>query len=89
MVELSGELTIYEVEKLKDLFLQELKADAPLILDMAKIEKIDMVGIQLLLSLMKTAQAQDKKMELTNISQGVLQQIKICHCEKALGIVNA
>ena len=89
MVELAGEFTIYEVEKLKEIFLEELKAETPLILDMAKIDKIDMVGIQLLLSLVKTADAQDKKTEFTNIQEGVLRQIKICHCEKALGIVNA
>lgn len=89
MTELSGELTIYEVEKLKEIFLEELKADATLTLDLGKVEKIDMVGIQLLLSLVRTAQAQDKKVEFANISEGVLHQIKIAHCEKALGIVNA
>ena len=80
------EFTIYEVEKLQDIFLNELKSDEDLVIDMQTIEKIDIVAIQLLLSLIKSAEASSKKVKLTNIGDAVLQEIKILHCDKALGL---
>jgi len=82
------ELTIYEVEKLKDVFLEALKKEDSFTFDMVKIEKIDMVGIQLLLSLVKSANAMGKKMKFINTAQSVLHQIKVCHCDKALGMAD-
>lgn len=80
------ELTIYEVEKLQDVFVLALKENDSILLDMTKIEKIDMVGIQLLISLVRSAQASQKKIEFTNINDGVLQQIEISKCHIALGL---
>ncbi|PHR54081.1 MAG: hypothetical protein COA44_14280 [Arcobacter sp.] len=81
-------LTIYEVEKVQVLFIKELSTSQDLVLDMQAIEKIDMVGIQLLLSLVKSAETNEKNVSFSNITDSVLQQIKICHCQHALGITN-
>ncbi len=81
-----NEFTIYEVEKLKEIFLKELENSDDFILDMTSIEKLDIVGIQLLISLVKSANYIDKKVELINITQNALLQIDICNCRRALGI---
>jgi len=80
------EITIYEVEKLQVLFLQELLNAESLELDMKSIKKIDMVGIQLLLSLVKTAHSEHKKISFKNIANNILSMIKQAHCEKELGL---
>ena len=82
------DFTIYEVEKLQNHFLKELEINNEFILDMKLIKKIDMVGIQLLLSLVKSAHVLNKKVEFINISEDILQEIKICHCNLALGITD-
>ena len=81
------ELTIYQVETIKPL-LQEALANetSPLVLDFTPINKIDMVGIQLLLSSLQTAKTLDKKIEFININNDLLDQIVTTHCEKALGL---
>jgi len=79
-------ITIYEVEKLRELFLEALSSVESLELDMASITKIDMVGIQLLLSLMKTATEERKTVTFINISEHVLRQIDETHCRTALGL---
>ena len=81
-----NEFTIYEVEKLKEIFLKELESSDDFILDMTSIEKLDIVGIQLLISLVKSANYIDKKVKLINITQNALLQIDICNCRRALGI---
>jgi len=80
------EITIYEVEKLQLLFLELLVNAESLEVDMQSIKKIDMVGIQLLLSLVKTAESESKKVSFTNIANNVLSMIKQAHCEKKLGL---
>ena len=80
------EITIYEVEKLQTLFLEELSSSKSLEINMQTIKKIDMVGIQLLLSLVKTAEAQSKQISFTNIANNVLSMIKQAHCDKKLGL---
>ena len=80
------EITIYEVEKLKDVFLN-LLANETVNLDMQKIEKIDIVGIQLLISFVKSAEAVGKKVNFENITESVQEQIASSSCENALGLV--
>lgn len=82
------ELSIYEVEKVRSIFLKVLSTEEDLNIDMKQIEKIDMVGIQLLLSLVKSARARDKKVSFINLRENVLQEIKACHCSEALGIID-
>lgn len=80
------ELTIYEVEGLRQIFLDELALDTPFILDLKNVEKIDMVGIQLLLSLVATAKAQNKELTLLHIEPHILDEIKRCNCHTFLGL---
>lgn len=80
------ELTIYEVEKLQDVFIRALKEEENILLDMAKIDKIDMVGIQLLLSLVRSAEASHKTIKFININDTVLQQIEISNTQVVLGL---
>ncbi len=83
--EMVEEITIYEAEKLKELLLEKLD-DAELLLDMAKIQKIDIVGIQLLISFIKSAEARDKRVEFKNVSESLYEQIAASSCENILGL---
>jgi len=80
------ELTIYEVEKLQILFLEALENSDSLVIDLVSIKKIDMVGIQLLLSLVKTAHLENKKIIIINTASNILSMIKQAHCENILGL---
>lgn len=80
------ELTIYQVEKLHNIFVEALEENDDILLDMMKIEKIDMVGIQLLISLVRSAEASQNEVEFTNIKDSVLQQIEISNSHIALGL---
>ena len=82
------EFTIYEADKLQNIFLEFLKEEKDFVLNMESIQKIDMVGIQLLLSLVKSADASNKKISFSNIPQNILEEIKTSNCDKALGITN-
>jgi len=79
-------ITIYEVEKLKELLLEALSDVENLELDMASIAKIDMVGIQLLISLVRTVKEEKKTITFINITEHVLKQIDETHCKTALGL---
>ena len=81
-----SEITIYEVEKLKDVFLELLQKDI-ISLDMQSITKVDIVGIQLLISLLKSAESVGKDVKIENISESVREQIVSSSCENALGLV--
>ena len=80
------ELTIYDAEKLQDVFIQAVKEQENILLDMVKIDKIDMVGIQLLLSLVRSVKASIKTIKFININDTVLQQIEIANTQIALGL---
>ena len=79
-------ITIYEVEKLKELFLEALAQVDSLELDMTSVTKVDMVGIQLLISLITTAKEEKKTVTFVNISEHVLRLIDESHCTYALGL---
>ena len=79
-------ISIYEVEKLRDIFLDALTQVDSLALDMSGISKVDMVGIQLLISLVKTAEAESKSVTFVNITEHVLGQIEESRCRTVLGL---
>ncbi len=80
------EISIYEAEKLQSMFLKEMQSGETFILDMRLVEKIDMVGIQLLLSLSKSLEEKEQRIEFINVSDAMLHEIKISHCDVALGL---
>ena len=79
-------LTIYEVEEIKPLLEELLQTDSPITLNMQPIEKIDMVGVQLLISFVKSAHQLDKKTTFNNLNETLIQFIEACNCTKALGL---
>jgi anti-anti-sigma regulatory factor len=81
------DITIYEAEALQTLFSEFLlKADDVITLDMSNVEKIDMVGIQLLLSLTISVKNSNKKIQFINISEEILHEIKTSNTHISLAI---
>ena len=81
-----SEITIYEVEKLKTDFLDELSTSENISLDMKNIHKIDIVGLQLLISFIKTTHNLNKKIELINITASLKEQIESSYMSDSLGV---
>jgi anti-anti-sigma regulatory factor len=82
-------LTIYEVEEFYNFLLEKLKsADSILELDFSNVEKIDMVAIQLLLSLKYTCKNDSIELVLKNFSTGLINTLKACGCDSVLEVKN-
>ena len=82
-------LTIYEVEEFYEFLLKEVKnAESKLELDFTSIEKIDMVVIQLLLSLQKTCNQNSINLILKNFSSQLMDTLKSSGCHKVLEVKN-
>jgi len=77
--------TIYEVEKMKDNFINELKLDT-IEIDMQNISKIDMCAISLLVSLKKSADELEKNFTLKNYNDEIVMSLSICGCDSFLGV---
>ena len=84
------EITIYEVETLQTQFLQMLsdakESQKSIVLDLSELVKIDMVGIQLLISFAKSAKKDDVELVLNNVTTLILKEIKAVNCEAYLGL---
>ena len=80
------ELTIYKAEEIHTHFLELLSNAKNIALDMHKVIKIDLVGIQLLISLVKSFNAKNLEVTFTNFEDNILQEIKACHCDTTLGL---
>ncbi|MDF1884061.1 STAS domain-containing protein [Sulfurimonas sp. SAG-AH-194-C21] len=78
-------ITIYEVEELKELFLKALDSDDFTHFDMSKVQRIDLVGMQLLIALLKSAQKREKKIKFINISSSLHEQMQETLCIDSLG----
>jgi len=85
-IENISEFTIYEVEKIKPILLEALQNSGDIEIDMSEIEKIDMVGVQLILSFMKSAKKKNKKVKLRNLNEAIMTQMKVCKYDLVLGI---
>ena len=59
--EMSGNMTIYSIKKLKDILLKDLKSYAGIILNLSEINESDTSAFQLLLFLKREAEATGKK----------------------------
>ena len=73
---IKGQLTIYEVEELRQTLLTVMEEYDQIKIDMQKIDDCDSLGVQLLLSAQKTAVAQGKDLELINISPPINRIMK-------------
>lgn len=88
MAELPYEkLTIYEVEEFYDFLHKKVdEAQNDLELDFKNIQKIDMVAIQLLISLKQTCKSKSISLKLNNVSPEVVSTFKYCGCDDILGV---
>jgi len=82
----SENFTIYEVEELKDKFLEEFQTNKDIEIDLSNINKIDMPAIQLLLSLKKSCENQNKLFEIKNINENIFKAFQLSGCDTALGV---
>jgi len=84
-----NKLTIYEIEEFYKLIIEKIKnAESTLELDFINIEKIDIVSIQLLLSLQQTCQKKSIKLILKNFSNELINTLKASGCDKVLEVQN-
>ena len=79
------ELNIYEVESIYQTLLKELNNDS-IVIDMTKVNKIDMSVIQLFISAKITFQEHSKFFKLENVNKEVSDILKSCACDFLLGI---
>ena len=82
----SENFTIYEVEELKDQLLKEVQTYKDIEVDLSNVLKIDMTAIQLLLSLKKSCEQQNKSLEIINIDTNVFKAFQLSGCDTALGV---
>ena len=78
--------TIYDVESIHKELVEEVSKEDPVNVDMQSVEKIDMAGLQLLVSAKRTCTAEDKTFALSNVSDEVLGAIRMCGLEAELGV---
>ena len=82
----SENFTIYEIEELKDKFFEEFQLDEDIQIDLSNVVKIDMTAIQLLLSLKKSCENQNKSFEIKNVNTNVFRAFQLSGCDTALGV---
>jgi len=85
MLELNSSLTIYEVEAMQDQFLS-LLGDDTIIIDCSALQKIDMSGLQLLVSLKKSAHEMGKDFTMLNISDEIQANFDLSGMGTILGV---
>jgi len=83
----NNNFTIYEVEEIREKFIEQLSKDKILI-DLSSITKIDMSAIQLLISLQITCKELGKEFEIKNIKDEILNVFKITGTSLVLGVEN-
>ncbi len=84
MIIKKDELSIYDVEELQKELIAEFNNGSVLI-DMNKVNKIDMSVIQLFVSAQKSCKKASKSFELKNISKKISDILKSCACEFLVG----
>ena len=82
----STNFTIYEVEDLKEKLLLKLSGKKRIKINLADVEKIDMSAIQLLISLKKSCEDQDKDFEIININENLFKAFNLSGCSSILGV---
>jgi anti-anti-sigma regulatory factor len=78
-------LTIQDAAQAKELFiawLNDVELDGSL--DLSSVERIDMCGIQLLLSLKKSLAAQEMPLQLSGLSPFLIESLNLSGCSSLL-----
>lgn len=81
----NNNFTIYEVEEIKDKFILFLESEH-IKIDFENVTKVDMSTIQLLLSLKKTCEKQNKSFEIINVKEEILDSFEITGTAQILGV---
>ena len=77
---------IYEVENLKEQLLKEISNVTSLNIDFSKVQKIELTAIQLFVSLKKTCDEKNIKLNFSKINEDVYKNIEISGCDSFLGV---
>ena len=87
---LLNELNVYEIEKLHKKILKEIQlVQTSFTLNFTKVEQIDLIGIQLLLSLKKYCDENKIKLKFSNINaRQVKQTFKMFNLNQTLDITS-
>jgi phospholipid transport system transporter-binding protein len=72
VITVSGPMTVYTVETLRDQFLERLNAGEKLTVDLAGVDACDCAGLQLLCAAHKSVNQSGKGMSLLQVSQAIL-----------------
>jgi len=83
-INLSQELSIYNVSLFKQEVLERLAEKSDLIFDCSQLELIDAAGMQLILSLQKTLLNEEFNLKLRNISSEVEEVFELVGVEEIL-----
>jgi len=82
-------LSIDNIDALKVKFLEYISEEnSTITLDLSEVNKIDLCAIQLLLSLQKTLDMQNRELFIENCTQSVQDALYLCGCETLLGCNN-
>lgn len=82
----SENFTIYEIKELKDKLLEEFQQSEDIQIDLSNVIKIDMTAIQLLLSLKKSCENQNKSFKIKGIDANAYRAFQLSGCDTALGV---
>jgi anti-anti-sigma regulatory factor len=81
----NNRITIYEVNEVHSLFLDKLNSgEKSLSIDFSDINKIDMAGLQLLVSLKKSSVENAISLKFDNLSKDLEELIGFCDLDKIL-----
>ena len=78
--------TIYDVEEVQKNIMVEFINNDNLEIDMKSVEKIDIAALQLLVSAKRSCIEENKSFSLLNMSDEVLDAVRICGLESELGV---
>jgi len=82
----SEKFTIYEVEEIYKEFLSTLKNGEAMDVNLDGVIKIDMPAIQLLISVLRTCEAESIPFSLSNVSTEVKDNLKIAGFDTLFGV---
>ena len=82
---ISGEMTIYEAEKIRAIFISILKTRKEIEINLSEVTEIDTNGIQIMYAIQKEAKNISKKIRWTNHSEAILKTINILNLGNSLG----
>ncbi|MDM8543619.1 STAS domain-containing protein [Desulfococcaceae bacterium HSG9] len=72
---MKGAMTVYEAVSIRDAFIEGLEAFNGVILDLKKVTKLDIPGIQLIVSAKKTAEKRKKAFTVSGFSDSVAETV--------------